>query len=128
MNRNELAKELGVWPWNVDDWLLWGCPAIKLGKGWKFDIEKVRMWFQAERIKIKGMKRIHSTMPAFDQRWFRERCPICIDKGFSGGKAGRVYTLGEVSDGEWHLRRTGVPCGHSADVPIEMQDPNSPKY
>ena len=27
MNRNELAKELNVRPWEVHDWLLCGCPA-----------------------------------------------------------------------------------------------------
>jgi len=37
-----------------------------------------------------------------------------MDRGFSGDKAGRVYTLGKVLEGEWHLRKTGIPCGHSA--------------
>jgi hypothetical protein len=117
MNRNELAKELNVWPWDLDDWLLWGCPAKKLGRGWEFDVEKVKIWLQTAKIKIRKMKPRHSPqMSIFDQRWFRGRCPICIDRGFPGEKAGKVYTLGEVSEGEWHLRRTGFPCGHSAYV------------
>ena len=115
MNRDELAKEFSVWPWDVDDWLLWGCPAKKLRSKWEFDLEKVKIWLQTKKIKIKQMKPRHSpTKPTFDQRWFRGRCPICIDRGFPGRKAGRVYTLGEVSEGEWQLRRTGIPCGHSA--------------
>ena len=117
MNRNQLAKELGVWPWNIDDWLLWGCPAKKNRLEWEFDIEKVEIWLKIEKIKKRRKSRIHSSVrPILDQRWFRERCPICIDRGFPGEKAGRVYTLGEVFEGKWHLRRTGIPCGHSADM------------
>ena len=56
MNRNELAKELNVWPWDVDDWLLLGCPAKKLGTQWEFSMEKVRIWLKDERIKIKLIK------------------------------------------------------------------------
>ncbi len=119
MNRTELAVEFGVWPWIVNDWLLWGCPAEKVGRNWEFDLEKVKVWLQTEKIKIKRITPRRSTRPTFDQRWFTERCPICIDRGFPEGKAGMVYTLGEVSEGEWHLRRTGIPCGHSAYVPIE---------
>ena len=114
MNRKELAKELNVWPWDVDDWLLLGCPAKKIRIGWEFDLEKVKVWLKIEKIKIKRIKPKHSsTRLIFDQRWFKGRCPICIDKGFPGEKAGRLYTLGEVLEGEWHLRRTGIPCGHS---------------
>ena len=56
MNRNELAKELNVWPWDVDDWLLLGCPAKKLGMEWEFSMEKVRNWLKDEKIKIKRIK------------------------------------------------------------------------
>jgi hypothetical protein len=115
MSRNELAKELNVWPWDIDDWLLRGCPAKKIRTGWEFDLEKVEIWLETEKIKIRRMRPHHlPTRPIFDQRWFRQRCPICIDRGFPEEKAGRVYTLGEISEGEWHLRRTGIPCGHSA--------------
>jgi hypothetical protein len=115
MSRNELAKELNVWPWDIDDWLLRGCPAKKIRMGWEFDLERVEIWLETEKIKIRRMRPHHlSTRPIFDQRWFRERCPVCIDRGFPEEKAGRVYTLGEISEGEWHLRRTGIPCGHSA--------------
>ena len=114
MNRKELAKELNVGPWDVDDWLLLGCPAEKIRTGWEFDLEKVKVWLQVEKIKRKRIKPQHSpTRPILDQRWFKGRCPICIARGFSGEKAGWVYTLGEVSDGKWHIRRTGIPCGHS---------------
>ena len=115
MNRNELAKELNVWPWDVDDWLLQGCPARKLANAWEFTLERVEIWLETEEIKIKRIRPQHPPeRPMFDQRWLRGRCPICIDRGFPGERAGRVYTLGEVSEGEWHLRRTGIPCGHSA--------------
>ena len=115
MNRNELAKELNVWPWDIDDWLLWGCPAKSFRSGWEFDLERVENWLETEKIKIKRIRSQHRpSKPIVDQRWFRGRYPICIDRGFSGEKAGRVYTLGEVSEGAWHLRRTGIPCGHSA--------------
>ena len=118
MNRNELAKELNVWPWDIDDWLLWGCPAKKFRTGWEFDLEKVQFWLENEKMRIKRITPQPSssgpTRPMFDPRWFKGRCPICIDRGFPAEKAGKVYTLGEVFDGEWHLRRTGIPCGHSA--------------
>lgn len=114
MDRMELAKELRVESWDVDDWLLWGCPAKKFRRGWEFDLEKVKIWLHTQKIKIREMKLGHTpTRHNSDQRWFGGRCPVCIDRGFPGEKAGRVYTLGEVSDGEWHLRRTGIPCGHS---------------
>ena len=115
MNRNELAKELDVWPWEVDDWLLLGCPAKKNRTVWDFDLWKVNIWLETEKIKIKRVEHHHlPTKPLFDQRWFGERCPVCIDRGIPREKAGRVYTLGEVTDGKWHIRRTGIPCGHSA--------------
>jgi hypothetical protein len=115
MNRDELATALNVWPGDLDDWLLWGCPAKKFRAAWEFDLEKVRIWLETEKIKIRRITPNHlPTRPKFDQRWFKGRCPICIERGFSGEKAGKVYTLGEVSEGAWHLRRTGIPCGHSA--------------
>ncbi len=114
MNRSELATEFNIYPWDVDDWLLWGCPAIKMRTLWEFDLEKVRIWLGKERIKIKRVRRRHpSRRPVFDLRWFGDRCPICIERGFPGDRAGRIYTMGEVLEGEWHLRRTGIPCGHS---------------
>ncbi len=117
MNRNELAKELSVWPWVVDDWLLLGCPAKKDRHMWKFNIEQVEIWLKAAKIRIKRNKANHSPRRStLDKRWFGGRCPICIDRGFLGEKAGRLYTLGEVLEGEWHLRRTGIPCGHSMYV------------
>jgi hypothetical protein len=114
MNRSELAAQFNIYPWDVDDWLLWGCPVKKLRTLWEFDLEKVKIWLEKEKIKINRDRRRHpSTRPAFDLRWFGGRCPICIERGFPGEKAGRVYTMGEVLEGEWHLRRTGIPCGHS---------------
>ena len=117
MNRNELASELNIGPWDVDDWLLWGCPARKIRSEWDFDLDQVKIWLKSEKIRIKavGPRRL-PLKPFWDQRWFGNRCPICIDRGFPGEKAGRLYTLGEVSEGEWHLRRTGIPCGHSANL------------
>jgi len=117
VNRNELAKELSVWPWVVDHWLLLGCPAKRDRIVWGFNIDQVRNWLKAEKIRIKPIKPDHSLKRSrLDIRWFGGRCPICIDRGFSGTKAGRLYTLGEVTEGKWHLRRTGIPCGHSMYV------------
>ena len=129
MNRNELAKELNVWPWDIDNWLLWGCPAVRIRTVWEFDLEKVKVWLATQKIKIKGMKPRHSpTRHMFDQRWFGGRCPICIDRGIPEEKAGKVYTLGEVSEGKWHLRKTAIPCGHSAYVnPIKLLSSSLPK-
>ena len=115
MNRNDLAKELGVCPGDVDDWLLLGCPAKKHRTAWEFNIERVKTWLKMERIRIRRIKaNLWSARSPLDQRWFGGRCPICADRGFPGEKAGRLYTLGEVLEGEWHLRRSGIPCGHSA--------------
>jgi hypothetical protein len=115
MNRNELAQEFNVRPWDVDDWLLWGCPAKKIRREWEFNVEKVKTWLETEKIKIKPRRPQNlPSKPIFDCRWFTSRCPVCTDRGFLGEKAGRVYTLGEVSEGGWNLRRTGIPCGHSA--------------
>jgi anti-sigma28 factor (negative regulator of flagellin synthesis) len=121
MNRNELAKELKVPPWDIDSWLLRGCPARKVRSTWEFDLDKIRIWLESEKVKIKRTSPQHlSSRAEFDKRWFRGRCPICIERGFAGDQAGRVYTLGEVSEGEWHLRRTGIPCGHSAYLKPEQ--------
>ena len=115
MNRKELATELHVSPSEVDDWLLLGCPAKKNRTVWEFDLGKVNIWLETEKIRIKQIKPHHlPTKPLFDQRWFGEHCPICNDRGILGEKAGRVYTFGEVTEGKWHIRRTGIPCGHSA--------------
>ena len=117
MTRNELAKELNVWPWDVDDWLLWGCPVRKIRSEWDFDPDQVKFWLKSEKIRIRPMRRRRLPIePSGDQRWLEKRCPVCADRGFPGEKAGRLYTLGEVLEGEWHLRRTGIPCGHSANV------------
>ncbi len=114
MDRNELAKALHVPPWDIDDWLLGGCPATQIKNKWIFDQEKIEAWLTAQNIKIKRIKAEPSSpQPGFDPRWLRSRCPICIDRGFPAEKAGKVYTLGEISEGEWHLRRAGIPCGHS---------------
>ena len=115
MKREELAEALNVWPWDVDDWLLWGCPAEKIRSQWEFNLKKVKIWIKEEKIKIRRRRLLHRYQRReFDRRWLRDRCPICIDRGFAGEKAGRVYTLGEVLEGEWHLRRAAIPCGHSA--------------
>jgi hypothetical protein len=117
MDRNELAKELNVWPWDVDDWLLGGCPAQKIRTEWEFNLEQIRAWLRAEKIRIKRIKpQPAPSPPLLDQRWFGRRCPICADRGFPGEKAGLLYTDGELVEGTWHLRRTGVPCGHSANL------------
>ena len=59
MNREELAKEFGVQPWSVDDWLLLGCPAQKIRMSWEFDLERVRTWIKIEKIRtlIKNNKK-----------------------------------------------------------------------
>jgi len=121
MNRSELAKELNVWPWDVDTWLLEGCPGKKLRLAWEFDLEKVRRWLETAKTRIRRNRRPHSAPRAiFDPRWFGGRCPICIDKGFPAERAGRIYTLGEMLAGEWQLRRTGIPCGHSAYLDFQV--------
>ena len=117
MNRDELAKELNVQPWQVDDWLLLGCPAMKIRTQWQFSAEQVKSWLKTERIRVKRIKTDRSPeRPPFDQRWLGKRCPICTDRGFPGEKAGRLYVLGEIFEGEWHLRKTGFPCGHSQNL------------
>ena len=73
MNREELAKELDVRPWDVDDWLLLGCPAERFRLIWEFDVKQVKIWLKAERIRTKRMK-VHKphqlpTRPLFDQSY-----------------------------------------------------------
>lgn len=116
MDREDLARELNVQPWDVDDWLLWGCPAQKVRNQWEFDLDQVRSWLRTQRIRIKRTKNQSSPIPPpFDSRWLGKRCPVCIERGFPGEQAGLLYTDGEIFEGAWHLRRTGVPCGHSTD-------------
>ncbi|MGQ9695956.1 MAG: hypothetical protein ACUVWV_14560 [Thermodesulfobacteriota bacterium] len=112
MSRKELAKELGVTPWTIDDWLLKGCPAIKIRSQWEFDLDQVKNWLKTEKIRIRRVKPLPS-FPFFNERWLGKRCPLCIDRGFPGEKAGLLYNFGEVLGGRWQLRRTGIPCGHS---------------
>jgi hypothetical protein len=119
MNRNELAKELHVSPYDVDNWLLLGCPVRKIRRAWEFEIEAVKTWLRNEKIAIKRINpRTFRKKPVFDQRWLEGRCPICADRGFSGEKAGRLYNFGEIFEESWCLRRVGIPCGHSQDVNI----------
>lgn len=114
MSREELAQELGVAPWTIDDWLLKGCPAIKIRTQWEFNLDEVKNWLKTEKIRIRKIKKPPpQPLLPFSQRWLEKRCPLCIDRGFSGEKAGLLYNFGEVIGGRWHLRRTGIPCGHS---------------
>lgn len=114
MNRGELAKELGVSPWTIDDWLLRGCPAIKIRTQWEFDLDQVKNWLRTEKIRIRKIKPAPALSSSVgSERWLGKRCPICVDRGFPGEKAGMLYNFGEVFAGRWHLRRTGIPCGHS---------------
>ena len=117
MNRDELAKELDVPAWHVDEWLLLGCPANKVRMQWEFNLEQVEIWLKSEKIKVKRMKP-YALAPKtlFDPRWLGVRCPICSDRGFPGQKAGRLYSSGEIFEGKWHLRKTGIPCGHSQNL------------
>jgi hypothetical protein len=84
---------------------------------WEFNIEHVEIWLKTEKIKMKPMRPQHLPVKStFDQRWFGGRCPICTDRGFWGEKAGRLYNIGEIFENEWHLRRVGIPCGHSQNI------------
>ena len=117
MNREDLARELNVQPGDVDDWLLAGCPAVKIRLQWEYDPQEVRGWLKREKIRIKPIKPGNCcARPSFDQRWFGPRCPVCTDRGFEGEHAGRLYSFGEIFEGRWHLRRTGIPCGHSRNL------------
>jgi hypothetical protein len=46
MNREELAKELDVRPWDVDDWLLLGYPAARFRPIWEFHVKWVKIWLK----------------------------------------------------------------------------------
>lgn len=114
MSREELAQELGVTPWTIDDWLLRGCPAIKIRTQWEFNLDEVKNWLKTEKIRIRKKRPIFlQSGSIFSERWLEKRCPLCIARGFAGEKAGLLYNFGEVIAGRWHLRRTGIPCGHS---------------
>ncbi len=116
MNRNDLAKELKVSPWDVDDWLLWGCPAEKIRSIWDFNLRQVKDWLRTEKIKLKRIRSRHlSERPLLDERWLGKSCPVCMDNGFPEEEAGRLYTLGRNVEGKWHIVRSGFPCGHSSD-------------
>ena len=97
MNRDELATELSVQPWDVDDWLLLGCPANKIRLQWEFNLEQVKIWLKNEKIKIKHRK-AYPVMPQtlLDKRWLGIRCPICSDRSFPGERAGLLYSFGEI--------------------------------
>ncbi len=69
MERKEVARELGVWPWNVDEWLLRGCPAKKLITEWDLYLEKVNSWLKNEKVRIKKTNK-RNLRPPYDQGWF----------------------------------------------------------
>ena len=116
MNRNELAEELDVYPWDVDDWLLWGCPGEKFLSQWNFNVQSVEKWLKENKIKIKKRTKSILKERGSENGWMNERCPKCMEKGFIGEKAGLLCTLGEIVMGRWYLRRVGYPCGHSVEV------------
>ncbi len=116
MNRNQLAEELNVFPWDVDDWLLLGCPAEKLLSQWNFEVEAVRNWLKENKIRIKPASKPKPVFPRFDPSWLGTRCPRCMERGFPGEKAGLLTTLGEIIMGRWCFRKVGYPCGHSMEI------------
>jgi hypothetical protein len=116
MNRNELAEELNVSPWEVNDWLLWGCPAEKFLSQWNFNVQAVKKWLKENKVKIKQTAKPHPKEPGSDNGWLNKRCPKCREKGFLGEKAGLLCTLGEIIMGRWYFRRVGYPCGHSMEI------------
>lgn len=116
MNRLELAEELNVAPWDVDDWLLQGCPAAKILSQWNFDVSSVKNWLRENKIKIRKKTKSIARMPESGDGWLSPRCPRCIEKGFVGEKAGLLCTLGEIVLGRWYFRRVGYPCGHSMEI------------
>ena len=65
MDRNNLAKELNVRPWDVDRWLLLGCPTKKIRTLWEFDLDRVKSWLKIEKIQI-GQKKGNVTVLSFD--------------------------------------------------------------
>ena len=116
MNRNEIAEQLNVEPWDVDDWLLKGCPAEKLLSQWIFDIQTVKKWLEEHKVKIRHAAKSSPKKIKSDDRWLSRRCPKCMEKGFLGDKAGLLCTLGELIMGRWYWRRVGYPCGHSEEI------------
>ena len=116
MNRNELAEELNVSPWDVNDWLLWGCPAEKFLSQWNFNVQAVKKGLKENKVKIKQTAKPHPKEPGSGNGWLNKRCPKCREKGFLGEKAGLLCTLGEIIMGRWYFRRVGYPCGHSMEI------------
>jgi len=116
MTRHELAEELNVFPWDVDDWLLGGCPAEKFLSQWNFNVQDVKKWLKKNKIKIKPTTKPPPKDPGSDNDWLNKRCPQCQEKGFLGEKAGLLCTLGEIIMGRWYFRRVGYPCGHSMEI------------
>jgi len=116
MNRNELAEELSVAPWDVDDWLLWGCPAEKVLSQWNFNLQAVERWLKENKIKIGKAAGAVAKKPEADPDWLSRRCPKCREKGFPGEQAGLLCTYGEIVMGRWRFRRVGYPCGHSVEI------------
>ena len=116
MNRNELAEELSVEPWDIDDWLLWGCPAEKFLSQWNFNVHAVERWLKENKIKMKKAAQPLSRETGSHKSWLDKRCPKCREKGFAGEQAGLLCTYGEIVMGRWHFRRVGYPCGHSAEI------------
>jgi hypothetical protein len=116
MNRKELAEELNVHPWDVDDWLLKGCPAEKFLSQWDFNLQAVERWLKESGIRIRKVLPTPPPDPRADLDWLGRRCPQCRQKGFAGEKAGLLCTDKEIVMGRWHFRRVGYPCGHSMEI------------
>ena len=116
MTRKEIAEQFHVEPWDVDDWLLKGCPAEKLLSQWIFDLQAVERWLKDNHIRPKGDGKRRRKKPLSDVAWLDKRCPQCMEKGFFGEEAGLLVTLGEVVMGRWYWRRVGYPCGHSMEI------------
>ena len=116
MTRNEIAEELKVEPWDVDDWLLKGCPAEKLLSQWIFDLDAVKRWLKKNKVKIKHTVKSPPKKLKSNDGWLDRRCPKCKEKGFLGERAGLLCTLGELIMGRWYWRRVGYPCGHSMEI------------
>jgi len=116
MTRNQLAEELNISPWDVDDWLLLGCPAQKFLSQWDFDIGAVKKWIKENKIKVKQTSKAPPPKARFDSGWLDKRCPKCMDRGFPEEEAGLLCTLGDIVMGRWCFRRVGYPCGHSMEM------------
>jgi hypothetical protein len=120
MNRKELAEELGVAPCDIDDWLLWGCPAEKFLSQWNFNPQAVQRWLKENRIKIKKTAQPLPKEPEADQDWLNRRCPKCREKGFPGEQAGLLCTYGEIVMGRWYFRRLVILAGDLMEILPEM--------